>query len=1378
MTQDRDAKSEVLEMGALEGSACAQKAEDALDVSTLTTEELQKLVHDLQAHQIELKMQNEYLRQAQEDLRRSEELFRKFFEINVNYCYMISSEGVILDVNASALKTLGYRREELVGRSIATIYAPESLDRAMKAFEKWKRTGRVESEELAILTKTGQRRTVVLNVSAAKSNGETMRSLSVQTDITERKEVEQALDRACHEWERTFNAISDLVMVLDDRHKILRANKAMANALGQSDQEIIGRFCFELVHGEKAPPAFCPHSRLLADGQEHSAEAVEPRLGEVCDIRVSPLVGQDGQVAGSVHVIRDMTERKRAEEALRESEAFYRSLYENISDCIFIIDVTPDQRFKFVRFNPAEEKAVGMTTEQVANKYTDDLVSKAVAEHVKSRYRMCLEQRRTIQYEEVLDLPKGKISFSTSLVPVEGRDGRIHRIIGVARDITERKRTEDIMLARLRLVEYAASHSLDELLQATLDEVEVLTGSLIGFYHFLEADERTLRLQAWSTRTLREMCAAEGKGLHYDIDKAGVWVDCVRERKPVIHNDYSALPHRKGMPAGHAEVIRELVVPVVRGDRIVGILGVGNKPVDYEASDIETVSLLADLAWDIAERKLAEEALREASSYNRSLIEASLDPLVTISAQGKITDANSATERVTGYSRQKLIGTDFADYFADTEKAKSGYEQAFKEGAVKDYELHIRHRNGDLTPVMYNASVYYDNLGQVAGLFAAARDVTKQKRAEQALRDSREQYRAVFNNAGIGIKMLNRDRRIVRANPALLQMLGYSEKEFLELTPLDTTHPDDREMTNQCLDLILGNGPESLRLEKRYLRKDGSVIWGDVSISAMRDAQGNRITALEVIADITDRMKSQIALQESEKRIRRIIDSSPVGIRITQEGRHVYANRALASMFGYESQEEILGLPSEALFAPESQPLIRQRIANRMAGKTIPPHYEASGLTKQGKIISLESWGTEINYLGKKSWLAFIIDVSEARSLRTQLLQAQKMESVATLAGGIAHDFNNNLQVILGYSDMLLFHKKSSDPDYEGLHAIREAGRDASDMAKRILAFSRRLEPNVRPVSLNNEIRRVRKMLERTVPKMIGIELHLADDLMTVNADPGQLEQVLLNLAVNAQHAMPDGGVLTIETLNETLDEDYSRTHVDVEPGKYVLVSVSDTGHGMDKEVVEHIFEPFYTTKGPREGTGLGLAMVFGIVKSHKGHITCYSEPGIGTTFKIYLPAIIREIAPDVAVTREMPAFGTETILLVDDEKSILKLGEQMLAMAGYRVLTAANGREALDVYRSSQADIALVLLDLIMPEMGGKQCLEGLLEINPRVRVVIASGYSANGTTRDAVPSGARGFVNKPYDAKEILTVVRKVLDESPEGSTASSQPSSEDLG
>ena len=553
---------------------------------------------------------------------------------------------------------------------------------------------------------------------------------------------------------------------------------------------------------------------------------------------------------------------------------------------------------------------------------------------------------------------------------------------------------------------------------------------------------------------------------------------------------------------------------------------------------------------------------------------------------------------------------------------------------------------------------------------------------------------------------------------------------------------------------------DSWRVEIRYIKKGGGVLWGDLSVSMVRDAEGKPRAAVGVIADITEQRKSQIALKESEETLRRIIDSSPIGIRILQDGKYVYANPKFVEIFGYDRQDEILGLPVEALYRPESRKLVRQRIADRAAGKKTSVRYEANALTKNGKPIEVEVWGTEIDYREKRSSLAFVIDVSEAKSLRAQLLQAQKMESIGTLAGGIAHDFNNLLQVVLGYSDMLLFNKKPSDPEYGSLHAIRQAGMDGGELAKRILACSRRLEPKSRPLNLNNEIRRVGKMLDRTVPKMIRIEIVLADNLMTVNADPGQMEQILLNLAVNAQHAMPDGGRLTIETANTALDEEYARTHLGVEPGKYVLLTFSDTGHGMDKDVMEHIFEPFYTTKGPGEGTGLGLAMVFGIVKSHKGHITCYSESGSGTTFRIYLPAIVQKIEQDAAVTQQMPAFGTETILLVDDEKAIRKIGEQMLRMAGYTVLTATNGIEALEVYISNQDRIALVLLDLIMPEMGGKQCLEELLKIDPKVRVLIASGFAANGQTKGTMSRGAKGFVNKPYNMKEMLQAVREVLD------------------
>jgi CheY-like chemotaxis protein len=277
---------------------------------------------------------------------------------------------------------------------------------------------------------------------------------------------------------------------------------------------------------------------------------------------------------------------------------------------------------------------------------------------------------------------------------------------------------------------------------------------------------------------------------------------------------------------------------------------------------------------------------------------------------------------------------------------------------------------------------------------------------------------------------------------------------------------------------------------------------------------------------------------------------------------------------------------------------------------------------------------------------------------------------------------------------------------------------------------------------------------------MIEIELVLADDLSPINADPTQVEQVLMNLAVNARDAMPDGGKLSIRTENVTLDAHYAKTHLGAKPGPFVLLSVSDTGKGMDKETVQHIFEPFFTTKRPGEGTGLGLAMVYGIVKQHGGHIMCYSELSQGTVFKIYFPALVRDEKPTESEPRPLPRGGSETILLVDDEELVRDLGVRILTKAGYTVITASDGKRALELYEANRQEISLVILDLIMPHMGGKKCLDELLSLDPAVKVVIASGYSADAPTKEALRSGAKGFVHKPYDIRQVLDVVREVLD------------------
>lgn len=384
----------------------------------------------------------------------------------------------------------------------------------------------------------------------------------------------------------------------------------------------------------------------------------------------------------------------------------------------------------------------------------------------------------------------------------------------------------------------------------------------------------------------------------------------------------------------------------------------------------------------------------------------------------------------------------------------------------------------------------------------------------------------------------------------------------------------------------------------------------------------------------------------------------------------------------------------------------------------------------------------------------------EKKQLEAQLQAAQKMEAIGTLAGGIAHDFNNILQTIFGYTQIMLMGKRSQDPDYNNLVAMENAAQRASDLTKRLLIFGRKVESNLRPLDLNQEVEQVYNMLERTLPKMIEVDLNLAPKIRVVNADPVQIEQVMLNLGVNARDAMPEGGKLTFKTENVALSEEFCRTNLGASPGEYALLTISDSGQGMDSDILEHIYEPFFTTKEAGKGTGLGLAMVYGIVKNHSGYITCDSRPGDGTTFRVYLPEIGEALEEPEKKEKDFPLEGgSGTILFVDDEETIRQIGKEMLARFGFSVITAEDGEKALELYRNRQDEIDLVIIDLIMPGMGGNKCIKELFRIDPKVKVVITSGYAIDGSTQEAIELGGKGFLAKPYNAPEMLHIVREAI-------------------
>ncbi len=382
--------------------------------------------------------------------------------------------------------------------------------------------------------------------------------------------------------------------------------------------------------------------------------------------------------------------------------------------------------------------------------------------------------------------------------------------------------------------------------------------------------------------------------------------------------------------------------------------------------------------------------------------------------------------------------------------------------------------------------------------------------------------------------------------------------------------------------------------------------------------------------------------------------------------------------------------------------------------------------------------------------------------LRTQLIQSQKIEAIGTLAGGIAHDFNNLLTVVLGYAELSLLDLSKEDPLYDNLQKITQSARHGADMVQRLLLFSKKADMNPIRLDLNQTVRSTESLLRHTLSKRIRIETLLADDLHSVVADSAQMEQIIMNLAINAGEAMPDGGKLTLETKNIFLDAEFCATHTGAEPGQYAVMSVSDTGKGMDKNIRERMYNPFFTVKGwnSNKGTGLGLPVVLGIVERHGGFVECVSEVDRGSTFRVFLPMATSETVAVTGSSQPVSLTGKETILLVDDDSFVREIGARLLERSGYTVLTASDGKEALDLYRGKCDDVALVVLDLIMPLMGGEECLRQLVSIDPDVRVIISSGHSDVEDIRTFHTPSVRDVVKKPYDARELLKSVRLALD------------------
>jgi PAS domain S-box-containing protein len=647
----------------------------------------------------------------------------------------------------------------------------------------------------------------------------------------------------------------------------------------------------------------------------------------------------------------------------------------------------------------------------------------------------------------------------------------------------------------------------------------------------------------------------------------------------------------------------------------------------------------------------------------------------------------------------------------------------------------------------------------------------ERKRAEEALRDSEERYRALVEaSPDVIFSVSIEDGTITSLNPAFEKITGWPNEKWLGKPFSSIIHSDDLpiDKEKEKFEQVL-RGEVTAPFELRVPSKSGEFLVGEF-VAAPEIKDGKVVSLFGFVRDITERKRAEEALRKSEERYRTILEGIEDGcFEVDLAGNFTFFNDSMCRISALSS-DELMGMNYQEYTSAETGDKM-YKVFNEVY-KTGKPgkimDYEV--IRKDGNKYVLELSTSLVRDPGTGEAIGFrgvVRDVTERKraeeekkTLEAQLQQAKKMESIGTLSGGIAHDFNNLLMGILGNVSLALLETDSSEPQYERLENIKQHVQDAAELTKQLLGFARGGKYQVKPIDLNELVGKSSKMFGRT-KKEITIHSEFQEGIWMVDADPGQIEQILLNLYVNAWHAMPGGGTLYLKTENVTLDESYIKPFI-VAPGNYVRTSVTDTGVGMDKETQQRIFDPFFTTKEMGRGTGLGLASAYGIVKNHGGLINVYSEEGRGTTFTVYLPASEAEEAViEESKKYEGSSTRTETVLLVDDEGMIIDVGSQMLRKIGCKVLVARGGKEAIEEYKLHKDSIDIVILDMIMPEMGGGETYDLLKGINPDVKVLLSSGYSLSGEAEEILKRGCNGFIQKPFNMEQLSRKIGEILDQ-----------------
>ncbi len=774
-------------------------------------------------------------------------------------------------------------------------------------------------------------------------------------------------------------------------------------------------------------------------------------------------------------------------------------------------------------------------------------------------------------------------------------------------------------------------------------------------------------------------------------------------------------------------------------------------------SALETLIPSQDLSFDekevdmpvLAGNQIAE--LRESEARFRALSNASFEAIF-LSEKGICIDQNRTAEKIFGYTRADAVGRPGTDWIVpeDREQVRTNMLSGYK----KPYKVNALRKNGTTVPVeiqgrMFN---YQNRLIRVTAL----RDISELKKAENTLRMSEERFRELSEMLPGAVFEMDFNGTILFANRHALEYFGYTQADFEQgLNSFDMIIPADRDRALEEVGKAL-NGEKIGPTEYIGLKKDGSTFPVLIYLTRSFD-KDNPVSLRGFVIDITKRKQAEEELWRSRERFKAILEANPDPVVVYNKlGYPLYLNPAFTQVFGW-ALSELKG--KHIPFIPDDQKEITaEKIRQLMeSGETV--RFESRRLVKgaQSLDVLISAAGIKDANQEIKEVVVNLRDISDRKELEAQVQAAHRFEALGTLAGGIAHDFNNLLMGIQGNTSLVLYNTDPANPDYDQLKQIEEHVQSGAKLTRQLLGFARGGKYEVKTTDLNQIIAKTARMFS-SAKKEIRVHITRQKHIWLVEVDRGQIEQVLLNLYVNASQAMPGGGELYLKTENFVIDEKYSKPFT-VVTGKYVRMSVTDTGVGMDESTRKRIFDPFFTTKKMGRGTGLGLATAYGIIKNHGGIINVYSEVRHGTTFNIYLPVSKKKL-PSEKTIRERLLKGNETILLVDDEEAVINVASRMLTKLGYNIRVSKSGKEALDIYGQEADKIDAVVLDLIMPDMGGKETFYALKSINPGVKILLSSGYSANGQASEILSHGCNGFIQKPFNLSALSLKLREILD------------------